>query len=85
MEAAVQLENSHANAAVPGLHRVPGVPGPGFQKRIDKLVAQRWERDQQILELREENRELKGLLLQYENVIERYKSELRKMRRQPSV
>ena len=78
----VQPANGNA-AALP--HRVSGVPGQGYQRRIDKLVREKHLLRQENDGLREENRELKGLLLQYECTIEQFKLELRKMRGKTGV
>ena len=47
-----------------------GVPGQGYQRRIDKLIRAKYELQKEVSELRE-------MLLRYESTLERYKLALR--------
>lgn len=73
METTTQIENSNASKH--------GVAGPGFQKRIDRLIREKYELRQENDQLRTDNAELQALVLEYEKTLEKYRATLRSARR----
>jgi hypothetical protein len=59
-------------------HGEHGVPGQGYQKRIDKLIRAKYDMQKEISGLRE-------LLLRYEATIEKYKQALRRKVREQQL